>query len=137
MRLTLLAKNALLPDQLRYLDERLAAPEHRDDKGPPRVWYIYQTHLYAFLETKLQLPIAISEASGRPIATPGWWIDKMFRGQGYGNELADLLAAHLAIDGVTDIGRILIDTHNGEYDERSGKLARRFRVRFVAARVAR
>ncbi|MGH8748029.1 MAG: hypothetical protein ACREU5_02860 [Burkholderiales bacterium] len=83
------------------------------------------------MHKELNLPIAISEASGRPVAIPGWWIDHGFRDQGYGNELVDLLAAYLAADGVTGIGLIPIDTHNGQYNEQSSKLARRFRAKFV------
>ena len=133
MRLTLHHKNGLSPDQLRHLDRRLAAPEHRDDNGPCRVWHTYQSFLYAFVHKQLNLPIAISEASGRPMVTPGWWIGKEFRGEGYGNELVDLLAAYLVADGASSIGLIPIDTHDGFYNEQSAKLARRFRARFAEA----
>lgn len=134
MRLQIVPKNALSPEQLRYLDARLAAPEHDGDGGPPRVWNKYTSSLYAFVHEAFNFPIAIAEASGRPIATPGWWIDSEFRGQGYGNELVDLLAGYLAADGVTGIGPIIIDTRRCEYDEQSTKLARRFRARFDEAR---
>ena len=122
-RLRLLPKIQLSPDQLQYLDKRLAAPEHCNDRGPIQIWHTYQSFLYAFVHNDLNVPIAISEASGRPSATPGWWIDHKFRGQGYGNELVDLLAVYLASDGVTKIGLIPIDTYNGQYHEQSCNLA--------------
>lgn len=134
MRLRLVPKSELSPAQLGCLDDRLAVPEHEGDGGPPRVWNTYKSFLYAFVHEALELPIAIAEASGRPIATPGWWVDSKFRGQGYGNELVDLLADYLVADGVTEIGRILIDTRRREYDEQSTKLAKRFQARFAQAR---
>jgi RimJ/RimL family protein N-acetyltransferase len=101
------------------------------DYGPPRVWHKHQAFLYAFLHKELKVPIAIAEASVRPRATAGWWVDSQFRGQGYGNEVVDLLATYLKADGVTEIGSIPIDTHLGKYNERSIKLAQRFRARFA------
>jgi RimJ/RimL family protein N-acetyltransferase len=94
------------------------------------VWHTYQCALYAFIEKDTGLPIAIAEASGRPVAVPGWWIDTQFRGMGYGNELVDLLAARLKAEGVTGIGRIPIDTHRGNYNEQSTRLAERIRAHF-------
>ena len=105
-------------------------PEHANDSGPCRVWNTYQFALYAFIQRDTGLPIAISEASGRPVAVPGWWIDSKFRRMGYGNELVDLLARKLKADGVTGIGRIPIDTYNGNYNEQSTRLATRIRAHF-------
>ena len=75
------------------------------------------------------MPVAIAEASGHP-ASPGWWIDSKYRGQGLGNELVDLLAEHLKAEGVTNIGRIPIDTHLGSYNTASSKLVQRLRRHF-------
>lgn len=130
MRLTIVYKNKLTESQNRHLDERLADPEHRNDNGPIQVWYVYTRFLYAFINKELNTPIAIAEASGRPIATPGWWIDSHFRGQGFGNELVDLLAEQMKAELVTDIGKIPIDTSCGKYNEQSSKLARRLRAHF-------
>ena len=131
MRLVIVPKKELSDEQRRYLEERLAAPEHRNDKGPPQVWNKYQDFLYAFVHKELTLPIAIAEASGRPLASPGWWVDSKFRGRGYGNEVVDLLAEFLKTDGVTDIGAIQIESYCNEYDEQSTRLARRIRSRFA------
>ena len=133
MRLVIVPKNELSDEQRRYLKERLAAPEHRNDKGPPHVWNTSRAFLYAFIDKELNLPIAIAEASGRPLATPAWWVDSKFRGQGYGNEVVDLLAEFLKTDGVTDIGAIQIESYCNEYDEQSTRLARRIRSRFDEA----
>lgn len=133
MRLRLVPKNELPEQQRQHIDTRLAAPEHQFDGGPAQCWKIYASYLYAFVHRELNLPIAIAEASGRPTAVPGWWIDSQFRGQGYGYELVDLLAAYLKADGATDIGRIPIDTYNGVYNEQSTKLAKRLRERFAKA----
>jgi len=134
MRLVIVPKKELSDEQRRYLDERLAAPEHQNDKGPSQVWNAYEGFLYAFIHKESNLPIAIAEASGRPVATPGWWVDSKFRGQGYGNEVVDLLAEFLKTDGVTDIGAILIESYCNEYDEQSTRLARRIRNRFAETR---
>jgi RimJ/RimL family protein N-acetyltransferase len=133
MRLVIVPKNELSDEQRRYLKERLAAPEHRNDKGPAHVWNTSRAFLYAFIDKELNLPIAIAEASGRPLATPAWWVDSKFRSQGYGNEVVDLLAEFLKTDGVTDIGAIQIESYCNEYDEQSTRLARRIRSRFDEA----
>lgn len=117
MRLKIVEKSDLTQSQCRYLDERLAAPEHANDSGPIRAWNTHQQFLYVFVYKQLKLPIAISEASGRPTSVPGWWIDSRFRGQGFGNELVDLLASYLKAHGVSRIGPIPIDTYRGEYHE--------------------
>ncbi|MGH8727578.1 MAG: GNAT family N-acetyltransferase [Burkholderiales bacterium] len=129
-RLLIVPKNQLSDEQRRYLDERLAVPEHRNDKGPLQVWNKYERFLYAYIHKELNLPIALAQAPGRPVASPAWWIDSKFRGQGYGNEVVDLLAEFLKKDGVTDIGAIQIESYCNEYDEQSTRLARRIRSRF-------
>ena len=131
MRLTLVPKHDLTEDQRRYLEERLSDPEHQYDYGPSQVWHTSEAFLYAFIHNELNVPIAIAEASGRPIATPGWWVDSKFRGQGYANELIDLLATQLKAEGVTEIGPTPIDTYLSEYDEQSTRLARRLHAHFV------
>ena len=129
-RLDIVLKADLTERQARHLNERLSAPEHENDNGPCRVWNRYEVALYAFVERERTLPIGIAEASGRPIATPGWWIDSAYRGAHYGNELVDLLAEQLKSEGVTGIGRITIDTYLGTYNEPSSRLAQRIRKHF-------
>jgi RimJ/RimL family protein N-acetyltransferase len=132
-RLVIVPKNELSAEQSRYLEQRLAAPEHRNDRGPPQVWSKRRQHLYAFVHKESNLPIAIADAPGRPLASPSWWVDSKYRGQGYGNEVVDLLADSLKKEGVTDIGAIQIESYCNEYDEQSTRLARRIRSHFGEA----
>ena len=74
--------------------------------------------------------MALVEAACEDGVKPGWWVDSAYRGQGYGGEVVDLLAATLKARGVTRIGWILIATHKREYDAQSGKLVRRLRRHF-------
>lgn len=125
-RLKIVEKNKLSINQNAYLEERLNSEEHRNDAGPLSVWNIYQNGLYAVINTEDKL-IGIVEASGRPICSPGWWIDKRYRGQGFGYELVEVLAEYLVNDGVTFIGNIPIQGNN---QEQSSKLAIRFKNKF-------
>lgn len=132
MRIRLARKEDLLPKQLATLAKMLSDSVAREGEcGPVRAWGAYKKYLYAFLEEGTEQPIAIAEASGRPVSAPGWWIDRCYRGKGYGYELVDLLATHLKSDGVTTIGKILIQTQGGAYDERSRKLEQRLRMHFT------
>ena len=134
MRIHLTRKEDLLPEQLATLATKLSDSVAREGEcGPVRAWGAYKRYLYAFLEEGTEQPIAIAEASGRPVSAPGWWIDHCYRGKGYGYELVDLLAVHLKSDGVTTIGTIPIQTPGGAYDERSRKLEQRLRMHFTDA----
>jgi GNAT superfamily N-acetyltransferase len=112
------------------VDRWLSAPEHANDGGPPRVWNTYSSGLFAFIDPDSGTPVGIAEASGYPIVSPGWWIDSLFRGKGYGSELVDVLASYLKAQGCTQVGRISIQTHLGKFDEQSSRLAQRFRSHF-------
>lgn len=129
-RLMFVEKGALTPSQLDYLQKRLNDPLHIHDCGPPKVWNVYTHGLFAFIEKASGLPIAIAESSGIDWVVPGWWVDSAFRHKGYGKELVDLLAEHLKSIGVKRIGRIRIQTHQGEYDMWSEKLVTRLRGHF-------
>ena len=130
LRIRIVQKSELSDEQNKYLNERLALPKHSQDKGPPNIWDSSWHYLYAFICKESELPIAIAEASGRPEVSPGWWIDRDYRGQGYGNELVDLLADFVIRDGATTFSAIPIDTFRGEYNEASRKLACRFKEYF-------
>ena len=131
MRLSLVRKEDLTPQQMDEIQERLQRSIQVDGEcGPIKAWFAYKQFLYAFILLDGNSPIAIAEASGRPVSAPGWWIDPDYRGQGYGNELVDLLAQYLRADGVTKIGRIPIQTPNGKYDEQSSRLVMRLRSHF-------
>jgi|CXWL01.1.fsa_nt_gi GNAT superfamily N-acetyltransferase len=131
MRIRLVRKEHLSAAELQAFHERLhASIEHEGECGPVRAWYSYTSCLYAFLSSEGAFPVAIAEASGRPISSPGWWVDPIHRGSGYGKELVDLLAQHLRADGVTSIGPMLIQTPGGKYDVQSSKLVVRLRGHF-------
>ena len=132
MCLSIVAKRELSGAQASFVEERLSAPEHADDNGPPKVWRNYQQGLYAVVCTKSQQAIGLIEASGsKDRVSPGWWIDKDFRGKGYGTMLVDTLAAYLISEGFTGAGRISIQTHGQAYDIASKKLAERFQRHFI------
>lgn len=131
MRLRLVRKEDLATVGLRRFDERLQASVHLEGLcGPIQAWYRYQRYLYGFVSVVDQEPIAIAEASGRPVSSPGWWVDPACRSMGYGYELVDLLAEHLRGDGVTSIGRVLIRTPGHKYDAQSSKLVSFLRAYF-------
>lgn len=131
MRLRIVRKEDLSPEQLRVISERFKYSITLEGEcGPIHAWNSYKYFLYAFLKVDSNTPIAIAEASGRPISSPGWWVAPEYRGQKYGNELVDLLAEHLKSDGVTGIGHIPIQTPNGQYDTQSQRLVTRLRGYF-------
>lgn len=77
MRLVIIPKPELSDAQNRLIIERLAAPEHTHDLGPPTVWNRFTAPnqiatLYAFIRKKDDVPIGIAESSGMPITTAGW-----------------------------------------------------------------
>ena len=75
MCLQIIPKADLTEEQLKYIAERISAPEHVDDAGPPTVWNIYQQGLYAVIDSESKMPIGIIEASGPPESVaPGWWL---------------------------------------------------------------
>ena len=132
MGLSFVAKCELSVAQTRIIEDLLLAPKHVDDHGPPKVWRIYQQGLYAVVLTESQQPIGLIEVSGsKDCASPGWWLDKDFRGKGYGRMLVDTLAAYLISEGYTDAGRIAIQTNGHAYDVPSKKIAERFQKHFI------
>ena len=131
MCLSIVAKHDLSAEQVAHIESRLLAPEHVSDAGPPRVWHIYQHGLYAVVLQPSNMPIGLVEASGdKDCVSPGWWLDKNFRGKGYGSKLVDALADHLKAQGFTGAGRIEIQTTNHAYDAASKELAKRFQKHF-------
>lgn len=131
-RLVLTPKSELTEAQNAVIDARLAAPEHAWDSGPPNVWDSRQSPtLYAFFRKEDGAFVGLAEASGPSyFVSAGWWIDSKFRGQGYGGELVDLLAAHLKANGFTGVGRFPITTFQGAHDAASIAMAERFKAHF-------
>ena len=117
-------------DIRRAFDELLTAPQHALDRGPVNAWMTFDRYVYGFIDSTSGIPVAVVEASGRPISSPGWWINSELRGSGLGNEVIDLLANYLKSDGVCGIGLIPIDTYKGQYNVQSKKLAIRLRRHF-------
>ena len=130
MCLTMIEKTALSAAQLKLIAERLSLPEHQDDLGPPKVWGVYSSGLFAYFEAASGRLVALVEASGLNNVQPGWWVDSAFRGQGFGRKVVDLLAEHLKARGVTSIGSMAITTHQQQFDQQSKKLAQRLRRHF-------
>lgn len=131
MRIALFDKADLTSAQLAVIEERLSLPVHEHDEGPSRAWRSYDpSSLYAFFHIGSGALVALVDATGADDVKPGWWVDSAFRGQGYGAEVVDLLAARLKARGVTRIGWVLIASRNREYDAQSGKLVRRLRRHF-------
>lgn len=132
----MLPKTDLSAAQTAVIEERIAAPEHAHDQGPLRVWNTYQpSTLYAFFRKEDGAPVGVAEASGPSyLVSAGWWIDAKFRGQGYGGELVDLLAAHLKAKGFTGVGRFPITTFQGAHDAASIAMAERFKRHFKSRR---
>lgn len=130
--LILVPKAMMIPDLKQRFDDLVSLPCHASDRGPLKVWGGFEQYLYGFIDSDSQDPVAIAEASGRPIATPGWWITSECRGRGLGKQMIDLLAAYLMKDGVTGLGSIPIDTYAGHYHVQSAKLAARLRRHFLA-----
>lgn len=129
--LRIVLKEKLTSTQLDELHRRIEdCVGYEEECGPIKAWRVFNRNLYAFVLLDANTPIAIAEASGRPVCAPGWWIAPEYRGQGYGNELVDLLAQQLLADGVTKIGPILIQTPQGQFDEQSRRLVQRLRSHF-------
>lgn len=132
MPLTIVPKSQLSDSQERYIDERLSAPGHTEDCGPPRVWNIYRQGLFAVIDDDSKQIVGLVEASGpTDRVSPGWWLDSAVRGKGYGNALVDALAAYLKREGYTGAGEITIQTKSGLYDHASQALAKRFQSHFT------
>lgn len=128
-RLFLKPKPELTLQQQQSVIARLSAPAHEKDNGPIRVWNTYSHGLYAFFRILDREFIGIAESSGTPLTTAGWWIDSRFRGEGYGNDLVDLLADTRRSEGVSGVTNSPIDSHLGQYAAASGRLMERFRQR--------
>src|SRR6266568_5334828 len=122
MCLTIVPKSELSGEQARQLKERLSAPEHQCDRGPPQVWNTYQAGLYGVVDVNSNQVIGIVEASdSKDCVSPGWWLDSRVRGKRYGNKLVDALATYLKQQGYTGVGKIRIETCEHRHDAASQK----------------
>lgn len=123
----IIKKGELTDDQRIYLDERLNDPQHKNDCGPPQVWNVYTSGLYAAIDDETGKPFEIIEASGNKAKmAPGWWVDYLYRETGLASAMIDALAQYLKREGVTGVGYIMIQTYQSRYDSASEALKRRF-----------
>jgi RimJ/RimL family protein N-acetyltransferase len=127
MSLVMYRKDDLSPAQLAEIAARLALPIHAHDEGPSRAWATYKSGLHAFFDDSIGRLIALVEYGEGTSVRPGWWIDHEFRGRGYGRQVVELLAKHLRANGVTHIGRVLIASHQQQYDVQSTRMVQRLR----------
>ena len=133
MQVKLVPKVDLTNEQSDQLAVRIAAPEHQFDCGPPRVWTAagYLPNLFAVVNIDTTRPIgAVYRAGLKHAIDVGWWIDCLYRGQGYGTKMIDEIAALLKKEGTTGIGFIKVSTHGGKYDEASRRLVSRLNSYF-------
>lgn len=129
--LKIIPKHELTDAQLGFISKRIADPEHVNDCGPCRVWDIYAHDLYAVIEDETQNIIGLIEASGpKNSVAPGWWIDYLYRGNGYGKALVFTLADYLKQQGYTGVGYISIQGHLEKYDKASRRVRDYFIERF-------
>jgi RimJ/RimL family protein N-acetyltransferase len=128
MRLKMVPKTQLSKEQAAHLRQRIAQPIHAGD-AVASGWDHTDNGMVAFVRTGDDLPIGIADVSGLPVVSPAWWLDLDYRGQGYGNDLVDLIGDY--IDSIhAKLGNMVIQTKNREYDEQSTKLVKRLRARF-------
>lgn len=132
MTCKLISKSDLSSSQEALITERLKAPAHnRDwiDVDIPSSWENYPpSTLFAFFENDQF--IGIVEVSGPLYAkNASWWIDKSFRGRGYGTRLCDALASTLLEMGTTGIGGGALV---GQYQDASSKMSNRLRALIAA-----
>ena len=128
MKVELVEKGKLSPEQSEYMAERLNDPDHRGDKGPPDVWDVYEHNLYAIVSLEKRLPVGIIEVTLNYPPRPGWWIDSQFRKKGYGKAAMDKLAKLLVDAGVPEIGEI---AYRGQCQVGSKKLGKYLEERFT------
>lgn len=135
MRIQIIPKEDLNEQQIVHLRERVAADEHRFDKGPCHQGWDIQScssNIFVVILSEVSEPIGILYRGGpKQATTVAWWLDQIFRGQSFGHEMIDLFANTLKKEGVTGIGQLVIDTYQGRYNGASESLARRLKAHFA------
>lgn len=99
MRLRIIPKTELSPEQLRQATLRIFAPEHNCDVGPRMSWNRlehYKHHLTLFDAESDEFVGTVDMVLHPPVAQDfSWWLDSRMRKKGYGRALANDLAAYL------------------------------------------
>lgn len=134
MKIEILRKQDLNQDQINHINERISEECHKNDIGPCTCWNTYANGMYAAIEKDSHEIVALIEASGPSHAVnPGWWVDSIFRGKGYGNVVVIELARYLKKQGYYGVGEIRIQTFQHEYDRASQKLKEVFINEFTSS----
>src|SRR5713101_4857100 len=122
MRVQLIRRNELDSARLQHVTDRVAAEEHKFNRGACSVWGdpICFESLLVVVERQSGNPIGILYARGpNNRMDVAWWLDSKYRGMKYGSEAIELLAQRLKAMGVTAIGPIKVDTFAGTYEGQS------------------
>lgn len=132
MRLLIVPKTQLSPDQLREATLRIFAPEHVCDVGPRPLWnrQDHDARHLALFDVESQSFVGTVHCAITPPVVQDftWWIDSRMRGKGYWRALADDLAAYLKRrHGIEKVGFIVFGSH---HRVASQKIAQRLRDHF-------
>ena len=131
MQIEIIPKQDATESQLRRIESRLTAPEHKNDTGPPTIWDTlgYQPNLFIAVDASTGDPVGVLHRSG-PLALmdASWWLDSKHRGRRIGSKMIDAFATILVSEGVTNLAPITIQTRQGEYDTASRRLVGRLRA---------
>ena len=135
MHIRIVPKISLTHAEVAAVSDRIAAPEHAHDNGACMWWdrpNMVDKYCVAYLDSdKSSEPIGVLFADGPPDNTGvAWWLDSRQRGKKLGSLMIDAYAIHLRSQGVRAIGKILVDTYAGEFNEQSSALVRRLRSYF-------
>ena len=121
MAVTLIPRTSLTAAQIATVRARLSAPEHAADwyeLKVPDTWE--RMRAYAYIDDLTLIGVITITGSDDAI-DPAWWIDKLYRGQGYGRRMIEALAPLLIAQGVTGIKRNVMIA-SGPSDPASRKL---------------
>lgn len=132
MRLRIIPKTQLSPEQFREAAQRIFAPEHACDVGPRPLWNRPEhdaRHLALFdAESDLFIGTVYCVITPPVAQDFTWWLDSRMRKKGYWRALADDLAAYLKKRrGIEKVGFIVFGSH---HRTASQKIAQRLRDHF-------
>ena len=132
MRLSIIPKAQLSPDQLRQATLRIFAPEHASDVGPRYFWNRpeHDRHHHILFDRESEEFVGTVYCVLMPPVAQDftWWLDSRMRKKGYWRALADDFAAYLKKrHGIQKVGFIVIGR---SYPAASHKIAERLRSHF-------
>jgi len=131
MRVTIIPKTQLSPQQLRDAELRIFAPEHASDVGPRNFWKRVDRHYHlALFDSESEEFVGTVHCVITPPVAQDftWWIDSRMRKKGYWRALADGLAAYLKRrHEITSVGFIIF---GNQHHHASQKIAQRLREHF-------